>query len=326
MSYINLTYSEREDIEFYNNNEFNQRDIAKMLKRDVSTIYRELSRNTHPWYGYQAAFAQAKSEKKKCGQQSKPVLDDPKILVMVEKKLDLGWSPHVISGRAKVEKSKIQISTESIYRLIYHNYKKGGELWKLLLSNRKRRKNQLGRPDQRGQIGGGRSIDERPLSVDNRTRYGHWEGDTVIGKNRKGTIFTAVERKSRFMLGWNSRIKEAGWMAHCIHQAFKEIPARLKKTLTLDNGMEFCYHTTISDQNGMDVYYSHPGCPYEKGAIENANKFLRRYFPKGSSFQELTYWKVKEVIERLNNTPRKVLNYLTAKEVLFNNGKIALQI
>ena len=326
MNYSNLTYSEREDIEFYLNNGFNYTEIAKMLKRDLSTISREISRNKHSWYGYQAAYAQVQTEKRIYGKRAKPVLEDFETLRMVAKNLELGWSPHVISGRAKMEKSKIQISTESIYRLIYHDYKKGGSLWELLLSKKKRRKNHLGRPDQRGKISGGTSIDERPDAIDNRSRYGHWEGDTVIGRAHKGAIFTAVERKSRYMLGWNAGGKDANWMAHCIHQAFKEIPSKLRKTLTVDNGLEFSSHSTISDQNGVDVYFSHPGRPYEKGAVENANKFLRKYFPTGTSFKNLTYWKVKKVIDKINNTPRKILNYLTAKEVLFNNGKIALQI
>ena len=142
-------------------------------------------------------------------------------------------------------------------------------MWKYLSRHRKRRKHRLGRPDQRGRIEGRKFIEERPDSVHNRNRYGHREGDTVIGSHHKGVVFTTIERKSRYMMAWNTGTKCAKKMSQTVNNIFKNIPAKLKKTLTLDNGLEFSGHSTISKQTGLDVYFSHPGCPYEKGAIEN---------------------------------------------------------
>jgi len=326
MSYNNLTYDERECIEYLLEMEFTQADIAKMLNRSESTISREIHRNVHHWHGYQAAFAQNKYENRVYSKRTKPVLEDPMVYEHVRKKLKLGWAPHIIAGRSKQEMSSIMISTESIFRLVYHDFKRGGDLWKLLPSKRKRRKNQLGRPDQRGQIEGRRFIDERPAVVEKRNRFGHWEGDTIIGGHHKGAIFTSIERKSRYMLAWNSIKKEAERMVHSVQQAFTTIPGKLRKTLTVDNGLEFTNHGDISKKTGLDVYFSHPGCPYEKGSVENGNKILRKYFPKGTDLREVSHWKLKEVINNINHTPRKILNYLTPYEVLFNHGKIALQI
>jgi len=326
MSYNNLTYDERECIEYFLEMKFNHAEVAKILNRSESTISREVRRNSHRWHGYQAAFAQQKYENRVFGKRYKPVLDNPEVFEHVQKRLALGWAPHVIAGRAKRENASIQVSTESIFRLAYHNFMKGGNLWRLLPSKRKRRKHHLGRPDQRGRIEGRRFIEERPETVEKRNRFGHWEGDTIIGRNHKGAIFTSIERKSRYMLAWNSVKKEAERMAHSVRLAFTSIPDKFKKSLTLDNGLEFTNHGDISNETGLDVYFSHPGCPYERGSVENGNRILRKYFPKGTDLRNVSHWRLKKVIDNINNTPRKILNYLTPYEVLLNHGKIALQI
>jgi len=296
------------------------------LKRSKSTICRELQRNSHSWYGYQAAFAQRKFEERKCGQQKHPVLDNPDVIKLVQKGFEKDWAPHVISGRAKLEKHSTSISTESIYRLVYRNFRKGGSLWQYLKCYRKRRKHHLGRPDQRGQIPNRVFIDERPKTIENRNRYGHWEGDTMIGRNHKGVIFTGIERKSRYIIAQSVGSKLSQKLNSAVSYIFRSMPARLKKTITVDNGQEFAYHERIAKNTGMDVYFSHPGCPYEKGAIENGNRMIRRYLPKGTDFRSLTSWELTMIIRQLNNMPRKILNYLTPNEVLFNNRKVALQI
>jgi IS30 family transposase len=326
MSYNNLTYDERECIEFFIKNDLTQTEMAKLLKRSKSTISRELKRNSHSWYGYQAAYAQKKFEGRKCGQQRHPVLDNPDVVKLVQKGFEKDWAPHVISGRAKLEKQRVSISTESIYRLVYRDYCKGGTLWEYLKSFRKRRKHHLGRPDQRGQIAGRVFIDKRPTTIENRTRYGHWEGDTMIGRNHKGVIFTGIERKSRYIIAHSVGSKLAQKVNSAVSYIFRSLPDRLKKTITVDNGQEFAYHRRIAKNTGMNVYFSHPGCPYEKGSIENGNRMIRRSLPKGTDITALSAWELTMIIRRLNSIPRKILNYLTPYEVLFNNRKVALQI
>lgn len=326
MSYYNLTYNEREHIEFFVKNDFTQAEMAKLLKRSESTISRELQRNSHSWYRYQAAFAQKKFEERKCGQQKHFVLDNPEVIKLVQKGFEKDWAPHVISGRANLENHKVSISTESIYRLIYRDFKKGGSLWEYLRSFRKRRKHHLGRPDQRGQIAGRIFVDERPKTIENRNRYGHWEGDTMIGRKHKGVIFTGIERKSRFIIARSIGNKYANKLNAAASYLFRQIPDKLKRTITVDNGQEFAYHKKLKKNLGMDVYFSHPGCPYEKGGIENGNRMIRKYLPKGTNIMKLSSWDLTMIIRTINNTPRKILNYLTPNEVLFNNKKIALQI
>jgi len=326
MSYTNLVLNERETIELLHEQGFSQKEIAMELNRDPSTICRELKRNAYYNNRYRAHKAQGDSKRRKCGQQKRPVLENPLIISKVTNSLEKGLAPHVISCRLRLEKSPIQISTESIYSLIYKDYLNGGELWKRSLYKRKRRKHSLRRPDNRGKIPNQMWIEQRPSSVDNRTRYGHWEGDTVVGANHKGVIATLIERKSRYMEASKVESKHSEIVIGKIITQLSKFPLEYIKTLTVDGGLEFAKHEQITKRLGTQVYFTRPGRPYEKGSIENGNKILRRYFPKGMDLRKISGQMVRRVIEQINNTPRKILGYLTPYEVLFNNRKIALQI
>ena len=168
----------------------------------------------------------------------------------------------------------------------------------------------------RGVLPNRRSIHESAESINNRTRYGHWEGDTIFGTRSSGYIATFVERKSRYLISAKMCDKTAQELANEAVNLFANIPKKLIKTPTLDNGKEFAQFKRIEDQTGIVTYFADPYFSWQQGANEQVNGLVRRYFPKKMSFENITDKMVKEVVNKINNRPRKCLNYRTPAEVL----------
>jgi len=158
------------------------------------------------------------------------------------------------------------------------------------------------------------SIEMRPFVVDQKSRLGDWELDTVIGKGHRGAMVTMTERKSKLLrikkvgqktgklVGTAICQKLAGWQVH---------------TLTSDNGREFSDHEKIAAKLAASFYFCHPYSSWERGLNENTNGLIRQYFPKKMEFDKITCWQIREVEKKLNNRPRKTLNYQTPNEVYF---------
>ena len=161
------------------------------------------------------------------------------------------------------------------------------------------------------------SIDDRPKTVEGRKRIGHWEGDTVLGCSGTGGIVTLVERRSRYILAKKIEDKTAYATTEAIVALFENVPSRMLKTLTLDNGKEFAGHEEIAALTDVSVYFAHPGHPGERGTNENTNGLIREYLPKRLDFREVTDDEVQQVAARLNNRPRKCLGFRTPSEVFF---------
>ena len=153
-----------------------------------------------------------------------------------------------------------------------------------------------------------RSIHERGRILEG---YGHWEGDTIVGKEKKLRIVTHVDIRSGYLVADLTTAK-----ADDIHKETTKRLAHLPcKTITYDNGSEFALHQMIEKDTGALVYFADPGKPHQRGCNENANGLLRQYFPKGSSFATITPQDVLRAVRRINNRPRKRLNYSTPREV-----------
>ena len=228
------------------------------------------------------------------------------------------FTPDVISGRAKLEKHPINISHETIYKIVYNHAE---ILTNYLATKRKNRKHRKAASyiDGRGSLVDQRWIDERPESANNRSRFGHLKVDTIVGKSHKGAIVSAIDKKSCYAFGGLCKDRKA-------HTITSNLILQLKKsnrsirTITADNGKEFAQHKTLEKYTQAKVYFAHPGCPHQRGQNENFNRILRRYFPKKTDFSKLDARTVQAAIRKINNTPRKLLNYLTPAEV-FNNLK-----
>lgn len=190
------------------------------------------------------------------------------------------WSPEQISGRLNKEQ-KIRISHERICQHILVNKRAGGDLYKHLRCQKKRRK-RYGTYDRRGRLPNGRSIEERPVHVNTRKRIGDWEVDTLLGKQQKHAMLTLTERKSRFtLLG-----KVLRRTARAVHKRLCQILLPVKEkvqTLTSDHGREFADHECITETLQLKFYFAHPYAAWERGTNENTNGLLRQYFPRNQT-------------------------------------------
>lgn len=310
-SYTQLTEEQRYQISAYLKAGYNQAEISRMIDVNKSTISRELRRNLG-LRGYRPKQAQDFSNQRKANKSSARISQET--WKWVTHFLGEQWSPEQISGWLKKEK-KLSISHEWIYQFIYRDKSKGGNLFIHLRCQRKRKK-RYGSNSTRGLIPHRVSIDERPAVVDRKNRLGDWELDTVIGKNHQQAIVTIIERKSKLALFAKVTRKTAAQVGDAIIELL--MPFRDKvKTLTSDNGKEFAEHLNIANQLDTAFYFAHPYASWERGLNENTNGLLRQYFPKKTDFTQIGDEEIKEVMDKLNNRPRKTLGYKTPNEIFF---------
>jgi len=176
----------------------------------------------------------------------------------------LQWSPEQIAG-------KLPVSHETLYLHLYANKANGGKLWKNLCCQKQKRKRYASGQDLRGQIPNRRSLSERPAHIEARKQVGHWEGDTVIGANHKQAIVTLVERQSGYAVIVKVENKKADLVGAEIVDWLKPFGTKVKKTLTFDNGKEFCGHGKIEEAIGSTSYFARPFASWERGSNENFN-------------------------------------------------------
>ena len=189
---------------------------------------------------------------------------------------------------------------------------------------RKKRRKRYGSYDRRGQIINRVSIDERPAIVDKRKRIGDWELDTVIGKAHKQAIVTITERKTRLSLIRKVKFKTAENFADAIIELLGPMKKWVKNNLY--NGKEFAFHERIAKALNAKFYFAHPYSSWERGLNENTNGLIRQYLPKKTDFKKVTQKQIDNVMEKLNNRPRKCLGFKTPNQVFFGiNPTVALQ-
>ena len=331
--YQHLTNNEREEISRYLANKRSIVEIAKQLDRSAGTISREIKRNSGKT-GYRAfgaskrAQAAASSRRKWKSKISK----SEKLRQYVLGALNKEWSPEEISERIKIEyplDMTMRISHEAIYRYIYVLSR--GELKQTLIKalrqeHKYRRKQKAGKnKENRGKIANMLSIEERPAEVANRSVPGHWEGDLILGKYKRSALGTLVERTTRYtILVPLGDKKDAVTVRQEFAKAFQSVPAALKKSMTYDQGKEMSEHQQFTIDTGIQVYFAHPGSPWERGTNENTNGLIRQYFPNGTDFSEISEEEIKVVQRKLNDRPRKALNFYKPDEVI--NKLVALKV
>jgi len=193
---------------------------------------------------------------------------------------------------------------ETVYRLVYADKARGGTLYRHLRIVSKPYRKRYGSYERRGKIPNRVSIEQRPQVVERRQRIGDWEGDTVIGKGRQSALLTLVERKTLYTVIARLTGKRADLLAEAAVKVMKPMKHRFH-TLTLDNGLEFAHHERRASQLKADIYFAHPYASWERGINENTNGLIRQYFPKGTDFNQVSDEDSAQVMERLNNRPRK---------------------
>lgn len=310
-----LTIQEREVISQMRYGRRKARGIARRLGRHRSTIYRELARNRDS-RGYSAVRAQRRAEQRRRSRPRNRKMDRPKLRREVCQGLQSCWSPEQIAGRLCRRRHRPcgRISHQTIYDWIKKQTER--RYWESFLRfGGKRRK----RRDLRGKIPRTVEVDRRPAAVNHRSRYGDWEGDTVVGPPRKSVLVTHVERKSGYLLAAKIEGRRSEAVNRASYRLFQSIPAQLRRTVTLDNGKEFAGYEDLSRWTGMAIYFTQPYAAWQRGTNENTNGLLRQYFPKGTDFDQVSDRQIRHVVNRINDRPRKRLKYRTPREVFENS-------
>lgn len=309
-TYTRLTEDERYQIYEGVTEKRSHREIGILINKHHSAVSREVERNTG-LRGYRPKQAQERAQQR---HRNKPryrkLTSDIQSLITENIKQD--WSPDQIQGRLR-SKGLPMVCATTIYGFIQQDKASGGELYKHL-RHRKPYKKRTGSPDTRGQIIGRVSIDERPAIVDEKVRLGDWEADAVIGKGHKGVLVTLAERVSKKTLIAHVPSKHAEVVKDAIIKLLQPEKEHLH-TITFDNGKEFAYHAQIKKALGADNYFAHPYHSWERGLNENHNGLIRQYLPKEMALDKVTAEDIALIQHRLNDRPRKLLDYKTPNEV-----------
>ena len=309
--YTQLTQEERYQIYALKKAGHSQKEIAVTLGRSPSTISRELRRNKG-LKGYRPKQAHKLAQNRKQERSRRRIPDS--VWQRVALLLREDWSPEQISGWLRHSEG-VCISHEWIYHHVYEDKRCGGDLHRHLRCQKPRRK-RYGSYDRRGRIRERVSIDERPAVVEERSRIGDWEVDTVIGKPGGAVLVTLVERYARLSVLALAPNKTAEAVKEAILKAIQPLSSQVY-TLTYDNGKEFALHMDIAKALEADGFFAHPYHSWERGLNENTNGLIRQYLPKGTDFKQLTSTQVEQIMNKLNNRPRKCLGYKTPNQVFF---------
>lgn len=301
MNYKHLTIEQRIQIENMLSLGYKNHEISHHLNISPSTLSRERQRNVVPYNAYQAQerYNQSKAH---CGAKVKLTAH---LKEEIEQTLDIMTSPEIYCAIHKT------VSLKTIYNWINKGYLK--VVPEQLVRHMKAPKSN----ETRGKINSGRSIAERPEKVDSRQEFGHWELDTVVsarGKD-KTCIATFAERTSRtyFTVKIPDRTSES--MLEACKILAVSYPKKAFKSLTCDNGKEFSKHEDIEAIFDCPLYFADPYSSWQRGTNENSNGLLRRFYPKGTCFSEISEEELLHVTQLINSRPRKVLNFKTNDEV-----------
>lgn len=307
-----LVLSERLEIEILLGKSYSYRKIAKALGRSPNTISYEVGVNGGI-LGYNALQANqyASTRKKDTRREWSKIEHDHDLKQYIVERLEKHWNPDEIAGRMKDDGETFYASKTAIYDWLRSAY--GQKYCIHLYTGRYHRKKRI-QKIERVMIPARIGLEQRFLGATNRTRYGHWERDTIVSrKGCSGGISVGLERKSRLVTA--DRVVS---MAAAEHNAMVEKQKETYKTLsiTYDNGLENRGHQELE----MPTFFCEPYSSWQKGGVENANKMIRRYFPKGTNFREVSQRKIDQIVSIINNKPRKILGYRTALEVAERAG------
>ena len=318
---VALRFEEREEISRGIAAGRSIRRIAKGLGRSPSTVSREVRRNGGCG-AYRASEADTRAWER--SQRPKPCRlgAHPELRWRVAQKLALQWSPQQISGWLKREcacDQDMQLSHETIYRSLFVQTR--GVLKKELMAHlrtaRQMRQAKGGTTKSRplGQIVDAVSIRERPAEVEDRAVPGHWEGDLLSGANNTHMV-TLVERHTRFAMLIKVPGKDTAGVVAALSKHVRKLPRELRRSLTWDRGKEMADHKNFTIATDVQVYFCDPRSPWQRGSNENTNGLLRQYFPKGTDLSVYSQSYLNRIALRLNQRPRKTLDFETPADRL----------
>jgi len=320
--YTQFTEKDREYLYIWKKEGLAMKEIAKRLGKHKSSIYKELSRNSSRKVGYLPDRAHDKAFKRKAS-RIKKLNRNPKLKAYVITKLRDGWSPEMICGRAKYEGIPVVASAETIYQFVYSREGNKLGLFNYLRSKRAKRGVLKGRKP-RGTILNRVSIHDRPMAVENRQEFGHYEGDLVINKQSMSrNVSVVIERKTRFVRLNKNESKKSTSVMQRIFNTMASLPLAARKSITFDNGKEFAKHSLLRVIN-TETYFCDAYASWQKGGVENVNRIVRWFLPKKIPLKALTEDQLDRIESTINNLPRKCLGFRSAAEA-FRSEIVALQ-
>ena len=318
-SSLALTLAEREEISRALASGHSARSIAVLLERAPSTISREIKRNGGQGC-YRANRADQAAWDRACRPKTCRLAENRTLAHVVADKLQRLWSPEQIAGwlkRTYPGDESNQVSHETIYRSLFIQAR--GALKKELLQHlrrtraMRRSRHHTQKTDSHGRITNTVSISERPATAEDRAVPGHWEGDLLFG-DRNSQIATLVERHSRYVMLVKVARQDTETVINALIKNARRLPQELYKSLTWDRGKEMADHTRFTLATDIKVYFCDPHSPWQRGTNENTNGLLRQYFPKGKDISAYSQAQLNTVARKLNERPRKSLNYETPAE------------
>ena len=316
MKYHHLSHEERDHLAVLRSQGKTLREIARILGRSIGTLSRELSRNRHkPRWGppiYYPHTAHRLAQQRLRLSHWSPRLKNTALRQEIWKLLEKRWSPELIAGRLESVRPDLpRVCKETIYQWIYGDRR--DLIPYLAQAHKKRRPRRFGH-HKRISIAGRISIQQRPLTIAQRTEAGHWETDLVVGSGA-GALQVLVERYSRFSRLRRIALKSAGASRAALTFLLQDLPPALRRSITYDNGPENAEHQVLNEDLDLQSYFCEPYHSWEKGTVENTNGLIRRFIPKGTCLETLPESAIVQLEDWLNDRPRKILQFKTPREV-----------
>lgn len=312
-----FTFYERQKLEYWLRSKISLREIEKIMRRNHCILSREIRRNGINRKKYRADVAERVCKQRKHKQHKSKLDKCPELKEYVLQKLKEEWSPDVIAGKLRQKAvAEKTISHESIYHYIYEKDGRYEGWHKYLRQGRAKRQKRHTRKVSKLRILERKSIHERPEYINDRKRYGDWESDSVIFKKQKTALSVQSERKSKLIRIHKVLNKTAEETTNALVKTIESLPGDMFKTFTFDNGGEGARHMDIKKEYGVATYFCDPFASWQKGGVENANKLIRHYLPRETDLSQLTDRDIYLIQEKLNNRPRRCLEYQTPNEVI----------
>jgi IS30 family transposase len=316
--YSHLKIADRRKIYVLSGQKKSASDIAAHIGRHRSTVYREIRRNTHlhedPDYrGYFPLTAQELAQRRR--HRRSKLERDRRLKGFVEDRLREYWSPEQIAGYLRRQETAFYVCHEAIYQYVYSLEGREKGLYQNLFRRRFKRLRRFGRK-RRERIPEEHSIHYRPAAINDRSAFGHWEADLLAFQREHGlaNITSLIERKSRYTLLVKNATKETKPVMSGIVEHLKALPPASRQSITFDRGHEFMSYHMLDYAYGMRSYFCDPRSPWQKGTVENNNGRLRRFLPANTKLADVPEEDISALCHRMNNTPRKCLNYRTPQE------------
>lgn len=325
-SFVQLSMDERRIIARMHERKISQAEIARALRRDRSTICRELRRNF--WhdrdvpiaegYWHVTAHGMASDRRRKY----RKLLRDPQLCAAVIDRLKDGWSPEQISGRlGLISGSSARLSHETIYQYVYSREGQDQQLARHLPERRRKRRPRHARKPRSLVFPVECAIRNRPDAINSRNEFGHWEADLMIFRKEHGSanVATVVERKSRYTVLFRNNDRRSKPIMNQLINHLAPLPAHARQSLTFDRGLEFVSWRELQKGMGTAAWFCDPQAPWQKGTAENTNKRVRRYLPGTTDLAFVSQRDLFQLTRHINDQPRKCLGYKTPKEVFMAN-------